>query len=370
MRRVQRRVEDCVSDILSYVLGNSLIRSVVTVALTVTVAMLAHAVVFFFLKKVYSRSDHLGTFVVTKTRAPARLVFLVVAIWMILPALTDTTPLGAAIRHATVIAFIVTAGLLAMAIVRGFVQLLLSQYDITARDNLKARTVSTQARVFQQIAAVIVAIVVVSTILMTFDGVQQLGASILASAGIAGLVLGVAAQKSLANVVAGVMIAITQPIRLDDVVIVEGEWGRIEEITLTYVVVSIWDKRRLIVPITHFVESPFQNWTRTSAEILGTVFLHVDYRTPIDAIRAEQSRILATTELWDRKVDVVQVVDSTDRSLVVRCLVSAADSPTAWDLRVLLREQLVTFLQSQYPEYLPRIRIENSPSPAPDPLNP
>ena len=358
------------SDILSYVLGNSLIRSVVTVALTVTVAMLAHAVVFFFLKKVYSRSDHLGTFVVTKTRAPARLVFLVVAIWMILPALTDTTPLGAAIRHATVIAFIVTAGLLAMAIVRGFVQLLLSQYDITARDNLKARTVSTQARVFQQIAAVIVAIVVVSTILMTFDGVQQLGASILASAGIAGLVLGVAAQKSLANVVAGVMIAITQPIRLDDVVIVEGEWGRIEEITLTYVVVSIWDKRRLIVPITHFVESPFQNWTRTSAEILGTVFLHVDYRTPIDAIRAEQSRILATTELWDRKVDVVQVVDSTDRSLVVRCLVSAADSPTAWDLRVLLREQLVTFLQSQYPEYLPRIRIENSPSPAPDPLNP
>ena len=354
----------------SDVLGDSMLRSGVTVGLAITVALLSHAVIFFALKKVYSRSGHVGTVVVAKARGPARLVLLVVAIWMVLPALTDTTRLGATIRHATVIAFIATAGLLAMAVIRGFVQLLLSRYDITARDNLKARAISTQARVFQQIAAVVVGIVVFSTILMTFDGVQQLGASILASAGIAGLVLGVAAQKSLANVVAGIMIAITQPIRLDDVVIVEGEWGRIEEITLTYVVVSIWDKRRLIVPITHFVETPFQNWTRTSAEILGTVFLHVDYRTPVDAIRAEQSRILATTGLWDGKVDVVQVVDTTDRSLVVRCLVSAVDSPTAWDLRVLLRERLVTFLQSNYPEYLPRIRIESAPPSTADPLNP
>ncbi len=237
-------------------------------------------------------------------------------------------------------------------------EFLIRQYDISVEDNLKARKVYTQIRVFERILMVLVIILGLAFSLMTFESIRNIGASILASAGIAGIIIGVAAQKLIANLLAGFQIAVTQPIRIEDVVIIENEWGWIEEITLTYVVVRIWDKRRLIVPATQFIEKPFQNWTRTSADILGTAFIHIDYKMPVQAIRDELTKILDDTPLWDGKVNVLQVTDLTPNTMELRVLVSAKDSPTAWDLRVHIREKMVDFLQREYPEYLPKSRID------------
>jgi small-conductance mechanosensitive channel len=201
-----------------------------------------------------------------------------------------------------------------------------------------------------------------ASMLMVFDSVRQFGTSILASAGIAGIIIGFAAQRSIATLLAGFQIAFTQPIRLDDVVIVENEWGRIEDITLTYVTVRIWDMRRLIVPITYFIEQPFQNWTRTSSELLGSVFLYVDYTMPLQPLREELDRILETSQHWDRKVKVLQVTDAKEHTLELRALASAADASTAWNLRCEVREKLIAFVQQRYPEHLPRMRAELQPA--------
>ncbi|MEQ9659382.1 mechanosensitive ion channel domain-containing protein, partial [Fulvivirga sp.] len=178
------------------------------------------------------------------------------------------------------------------------------------------------------------------------------------SAGIAGIIVGLAAQRLISNILAGFQIAITQPIRIDDVVIVENEWGRIEEITLTYVVINIWDKRRLVVPSTYFIEKPFQNWTRTTSELLGTVFIYTDYRMEVDVLRKQLTKILEATPLWDGKVNVIQVTDAKQSNMELRVLVSSKDASSGWDLRVHVREQLIAFLQKKYPEMLPKNRVE------------
>jgi small-conductance mechanosensitive channel len=194
------------------------------------------------------------------------------------------------------------------------------------------------------------------TMLMTFEKVRQLGTTLLASAGIIGIIFGIAAQRTIGTFMAGLQIAFTQPIRIDDVVIVENEWGRIEEITLTYVVVKIWDLRRLMVPITYFIEKPFQNWTRVTADLLGTVYIYVDYTVPVEAVRAELREILKGTELWDGKVCVLQVTNTSEHAIELRALMSAADASTAWALRCYAREKLVEFIQKSYPESLPKLR--------------
>jgi small-conductance mechanosensitive channel len=237
-------------------------------------------------------------------------------------------------------------------------QVILRQYDIGAEDNLKARRVYTQFRILERIIISIVILIALAIALMTFEGIRRIGISLFASAGVAGIIIGFAAQRLIASVLAGFQIAMTQPIRIDDVVIVENEWGWIEEINLTYVVVRIWDKRRLIVPTTYFIEKPFQNWTRVSADILGTVFIYTDYHVPMDRLRDAFMEILKGSELWDGKVGVMQVTNATDRSVEVRALMSAENSPAAWDLRVLVREKLITFLQEHYPDSLPRTRVE------------
>jgi len=239
-----------------------------------------------------------------------------------------------------------------------FEDIVLARFDVGAKDNLKARKVHTQLKVIKRIAIVMVGIVALGTMLMTFDRVRQLGTAILASAGVIGIVVGMAAQRTIATFIAGLQIAITQPIRVDDVVIVENEWGRIEEITLTYVVVRIWDLRRLIVPITYFLEKPFQNWTRVTADILGTVFIYVDHTVPIDSIRSELHNILKDSEHWDGKVCVLQVTNTSERTVELRALMSAEDASKAWTLRCQVREKLVEFLRQQYPQALPRIRAE------------
>jgi small-conductance mechanosensitive channel len=235
---------------------------------------------------------------------------------------------------------------------------LLSQFRIDVKDNLQARKVYTQVKVLKNVAVAVVVVLTAASMLMAIDSVRQLGMSILASAGVLGIVVGFAAQRSIATLLAGFQIAITQPIRLDDVVIVENEWGRIEEISLTYVVVVIWDRRRLIVPITYFIEKPFQNWTRVSADLIGSVFLYVDYTVPLKALRDELDRLLDASKLWDGKVKVIQVTDAKENSMEVRVLVSAADAPTAWDLRCELREKLIDFVQRNNPQSLPRVRTE------------
>jgi small-conductance mechanosensitive channel len=236
--------------------------------------------------------------------------------------------------------------------------LLLRHYRIDVSDNLRARTVYTQVTVLRKVALAIIGIFTLASMLMVFDSVRQFGTSILASAGIAGIIVGFAAQRSIATLLAGFQIALTQPIRIDDVVIVENEWGRIEDITLTYVIVRIWDLRRLIVPITYFIERPFQNWTRTSAELLGSVFIHTDYTVPLDRVREAFSRIVEASPYWDGKVKVLQVTAATEHTLELRALASARDASTAWDLRCEIREKLIHFLQERYPESLPRFRAE------------
>jgi len=263
------------------------------------------------------------------------------------------------LTHATLIGVIGCAGWLAMRFVLVVQDVVVARYDLNSADNLEAREVVTQMRGFRNLAHFTLLVLTLAFALLTFDAVRQFGVTLLASAGIAGVVVGFAAQKSIATVIAGIQIALTQPIRVDDVVIVEGEWGRIEEIRLTYVVVRIWDLRRLVVPVTQFIDKPFQNWTRTSAEILGTVFVYADYTIPVDEVRAELERILDDSrDLWDGKVSGLQVTDTTDRHVELRALMSAADSSKAWDLRCRVRERLVTWIQKNHPASLPRFRAE------------
>jgi small-conductance mechanosensitive channel len=322
-------------------------------------------------------------------RKPTLMFFIIIAIRIVFPMLVqgdlidisriDPAKLESAISHETltgtelfktgspleiivmriiVISLIVCTAWLLYSVVLVVDAVILSQYDIKAEDNLEARRVQTQLNVLKRIGQLVIIVIAFSAIIMTFERVRLLGTSLLASAGIIGIVVGIAAQKTIGTFIAGLQIAFTQPIRIDDVVIVENEWGWIEEVTLTYVVVRIWDQRRLIVPITYFIEKPFQNWTRTTAELLGTVFLYVDYTVPLEAIRQELKHIAESTPLWDKRVCLLQVTSCTERTVEIRALVSAAGSGKAWDLRCLVREKLIEFIQNNYPAALPRMRAE------------
>tara|TARA_R110000744_G_scaffold150933_2_gene264321 strand:- start:105 stop:1169 length:1065 start_codon:yes stop_codon:yes gene_type:complete len=233
----------------------------------------------------------------------------------------------------------------------------ISNYDVNAVDNYKARKIYTQFNILERIIIVVIIIIGLSIALMSFESIREIGLTIFTSAGVAGIIIGLSAQKMIASILAGIQIAIAQPIKIDDVVIVENEWGRIEEITLTYVVVNIWDKRRLIVPTSYFIEKPFQNWTKKSADLLGTIYLYTDYRVSFDALRTELERVLKTTDLWDGEKQNIQVTDSKQTCVEIRAMVSAQDASTLWDLRVFVREKLITFLQENYPESIVRTRV-------------
>jgi Small-conductance mechanosensitive channel len=287
-----------------------------------------------------------------------RLALPLVAAILLLPLLNLPPVAGDVIQKAIGMFLIVGIATLVIRSTTLFEKALLARHRIDVDDNLEARKIYTQVSVIRKIIVAVVIILAIGSTLMMFSVVRQLGTSILASAGIAGIVLGFAAQKTLGNLLAGIQIAISQPIRIDDVVIVEGEWGRIEEITLTYVVVKIWDLRRLVLPITWFVENPFQNWTRHESRILGTVFLYVDYAVPVGEVRAELRRLCEASEWWDRDVCGLQVTNSTERALELRCLASAADASRAWNLRCELREGLVAWIARNHPDSLPRFRAE------------
>lgn len=235
---------------------------------------------------------------------------------------------------------------------------LFSKYDMSGNNNLRARKARTQIIFIRKIGVVIVSIVAFAVILLSFESVRNYGATLLTSAGVAGIIIGFAAQKTLSNLLAGIQIAFTQPIRIDDAVVVEDEWGWVEEINLTYVVVRIWDLRRLVLPITYFTETPFQNWTRSSAQILGSVFLYLDYKVDVNDLREKFDDVLETAPLWDRDKKVLQVSDATDKTMEIRLLMTAKNSPEAWDLRCYVREEMIKYIQEKHSESLPTFRAE------------
>ena len=336
---------------------NNYLNALVLVAGLVVGFFGAHLIIRLVKRQLNEKKD--AGWIQTLTRITRPLTFLaaLLVLLSIQPLMDIGKKLPFDLQHLYTLLTIFLITWLIINAIRSIRSILLRRYNLDTKDNLKARKMHTQLRVFERLLIAIVLVIAIGIALMSFDKIHKLGVSLLASAGIAGIIIGFAAQKSIGLILAGFQIAITQPIRLDDVVIVEGEWGWIEEITLTYVVVRIWDKRRLIVPINYFIEKPFQNWTRTTAEILGTVFIYVDYRFPVEEMRKALTEILEKTELWDGKVNVLQVTDAKESTLELRALVSAVDSSTAWDLRVLVREKLVEFVQKNYPEYLPQTRV-------------
>lgn len=245
---------------------------------------------------------------------------------------------------------------LLIGIVKVFEDYVFHLYDLSKSDNLRERKIRTQLTFMRKFVISVIVILAVCAILLSFDHLRKLGTGLLTGVGVGGIIIGFAAQKSLGNLLAGFQIAFTQPIRIDDVLVVEGEWGRVEEITLTYVVLSIWDQRSLILPINYFIEKPFQNWTRNSAAILGTAFLYLDYAMPIQPLRKEFTRLLNENPLWDKRVNSIQVTNTSERTIEIRALMSATNSGNAFDLRCYVREKLIDFVQTNYPDCLPKTR--------------
>ena len=321
-----------------------------------TLAAIAHRMVAIILRRATTPLPVVQT-VVLACIPVMRILLPLIALQLVWQAASDDLPYIGGIRHLNGLAVIGGACWLLIAAIGGLANGVIAQHPADVEDNLTARRIATQARVLSRTAMTGVVMAGLALMLMTFPGARQVGASLLASAGVVGIVAGIAARPVFSNMIAGLQIALAQPIRIDDVLIVEGEWGRVEEITSTYVVLRIWDERRLIIPLQWFIENPFQNWTRTSSEILGTVFLFADYRLPLDPLRAELQRVLETAPEWDRRVNVLQLTDVTERTIQIRVLVSARSSSLAFDLRCRVREALVTFIQREYPDCLPQVRV-------------
>jgi small-conductance mechanosensitive channel len=274
-----------------------------------------------------------------------------------LPSVSYSIGTTLTIAHVLLVAFVLLVGWTSIRASEIFASLYLTRFRTDVDDNLLARKHLTQIGILKRAGAILIGVVTVGVALMTFDQVRQYGISLFASAGAASLVLGLAARPLLTNLIAGVQIAITQPIRLEDAVIVEGEWGWIEEISSTYVVVRLWDWRRMILPISYFLEKPFQNWTRESGALIGSVYLYVDYSIPVQAIRDKLTEVAAESQLCDGKVVNLQVSDAREGVIELRCLVSARNAPQAWDLRCEVREKLIAFIQAEYPHALPHMRV-------------
>jgi small-conductance mechanosensitive channel len=329
------------------------------VVVAVVVALVVHKIAFAVLERVARRTAGVAdNALVNRGKGPARLIVVILALLIVDNNLPVTDEVKTAVHSGLTLILTAAVGWLAFSLTRVINDVVDARYDLTVADNLVAREVHTRVNVLQRVLGTVILIVTACLILMAIPGVRQIGITIFASAGIAGIVVGLAARPTLSNLIAGIQLALAQPIRIDDVVIVEGEWGWIEEIRMTFVVVRIWDLRRLVVPLSYFIETPFQNWTRRSADILGTVYLYVDYTVPVAPIREELRRVLEGAELWDGKTWGLQVTNATDRTVELRALMGARNSGDAWNLRCEVREKLIDFLQRTYPDALPRIRAE------------
>src|SRR5580704_2522807 len=325
----------------------------------VLLALLTHSVIYAIGKRIANRKE--GKFyqlLVTRQERPTRLLLPLLALMGVIPWLPVSQIIVSRLNHVVGLLLIASIAWLLVTMLDVLQDYIEHRQTLAVGDSLTARRIRTQVQVLRHIAAVVIVVITIAIMVMTFPSARHVGESLFASAGLAAVVAGLAARSMLSKLLAGVQIALSQPIRLEDVVIVEGEWGWIEEITTTFVVVRIWDLRRLVLPISYFIEKPFQNWTRNTADLLGTVFIYADYTLPVDEVRQELQRILQSSGMWDGKVWGLQVTNATDRTLELRALMSAANGSAAWDLRCYVREKLIAFLQQNYPESLPRTRGE------------
>ncbi|HEY2864716.1 MAG TPA: mechanosensitive ion channel family protein [Casimicrobiaceae bacterium] len=327
----------------------------IAVLAAIAFGLLVHVVSFGVLRRV-GRFSALVPVLAKELDRPARAVLPLLALQFVWTAIPDSMALPPAIAIATALLLIAALTWLVMRAVSGIGEAIIRLHPSNVSDNLEARRVATQTRVLSRTVMTFVAFIGAAVELMMFPSLRMMGTSLLASAGVAGLVAGIAARPVLGNLIAGLQIALTQPIRIDDVVVIEDEWGRIEDITSAYVVVKVWDERRLVVPLQWIVEHPFQNWTRTSAKLMGTVFLWTDYRMPLAPLREELQRVCAAAPEWDGRVALLQVVDANERAVQLRVLVSSADASKNWDLRCRVREALLDFMQREYADALPRVR--------------
>ncbi len=343
-----------------------LIRFILILSCGLGGGLLAHQLLFWITSGLLRRTESdWATILLRKIRRPFGVLMPLIALLFLLPLTAPAPGLAAFLKSPLSLAIIGAVAWILIRLAAGLEAIALTYYRIDVEDNLRARRINTQITMLKRITIAVIGVIAFASMLMVFDKVRQLGTSILASAGIVGVIVGFAAQRSIATLLAGLQIAITQPIRLDDVVVVENEWGRVEEITLTYVVVRIWDQRRLVLPMTYFIEKPFQNWTRTSADILGTVFLYADYSIPVQAIRDKLSSIVKESELWDGRVCTLQVTNASERTVELRALMSARNASDAWSLRCQVREELISYIQQEFPSSLPKLRAEVKPDAEP-----
>lgn len=350
---------------LRSITGNEDLSILLLLAGAVVLAIALHAVAMMVLHRVIKRGS-IANSILTRISGPTRLALILLALVLALPVAEFNAEFAEMTRQLLKVGVVVLLGWSAAIAINATARRIARRHDIAVEDNLSARRIHTQINILRRISLVGIVLLTLGTCLMMFPAVRSFGVSLFASAGVAGLVLGFAARPILTNLIAGMQIALTQPIRIDDVLIVEGEWGWVEEITTTYVVIRIWDQRRLIVPLSRFIEQPFENWTRESAAILGVVLWHLDYRAPIGEMRTKLQELLTANTLWDGKVANLQVVDSGEATITVRALMSARNSPTAWDLRCEIREQMLEWLRAEHPGALPRVRavLDQSATPA------
>lgn len=328
----------------------------VAVLAALAVAWLVHRIGAALLRSI-TRRRPVASLVVSRAYVPSRWLLIAFALNVVLQGAPDALPGQSSAEMLLRLALIGVFTWLAIRCCDAVADAIIMLNPADVDDNLGARRIQTQTRVLGRCVNLLVLVIGVAAMLLTLPGARQIGASLMASAGLMGLVAGFAAKPVLGNVIAGLQIALTQPIRLDDVLIVKGEWGRVEEITGAYVVIRIWDERRLVVPLQWFIENPFENWTRTTSQLIGTVFLWLDYRIPLDPLREELKRLCEAAQEWDGRVCVLQVTDTNDRAIQVRALVSARASGEAWDLRCKIREGLIAWVQEHQPDCLPRLRL-------------
>jgi small-conductance mechanosensitive channel len=339
--------------------SETIIWSLALVVGAIVLGLIIHYLLFSAIERMARRTQTiLDDSLIKNCRRPLKLIIPLLVVSFSLTLAIVTPSVLAPMKHIISLGIIAAVAWLLVRMTYVLDDVILSRYRIDEKDNLQARKIYTQLQIFRRIVIVVIGILALATMLMTFEKVRQLGTGILASAGVVGIILGLSAQRTITTILAGIQIAIAQPIRLDDVVIVENEWGRVEEITFTYVVVRIWDLRRLVLPISYFIEKPFQNWTRVTADILGTVFLYVDYTVPAQVIRDKLHRILKDSDLWNGSVWGLQVTNTTERAVELRALMSASDASAAWNLRCEVREKLIAFIQNNYPDGLPKVRAE------------
>lgn len=332
--------------------------SAVCLVAAAVVAVTLHGATLRLLRRLVPPSQHFVRSLIDATQSLLRVGLVLLAVAIVLQAVPLDRNVRSLLGHGMAVGFIVLLGWSCTAAITLASDYYLRRSDFDLSGDPLSRKHLTQVRVLRRVATTVVILVTVAAALMTFDSVKQYGVSLIASAGAAGLVVGLAARPLLTNLFAGIQLAITQPIRIGDAVLVENEWGWVEEITGTYVVIKIWDWRRLVVPLSYFLEKPFQSWTRQSTDLIGSVMLWVDYTVPVGRVRARLEEIVRESKLWDRQVVNLQVVETNESAMQLRALVSARTSSDAWDLRCEVREKLVAFLQDQYPAALPKQRIE------------